>query len=47
MKNKQKKKVMTLEDKIFCMIGKFVALATISSIMAILFIQCIERGCYY
>lgn len=43
----KKKNKMSLEDKIFCMIGKFVVLATISSIMAILFCQCIERGCYY
>lgn len=44
--NKRKNK-MSIEDKIFCFIGKAVVLIAMASIMAILFCQCIERGCYY
>ena len=48
MKIKQKKRVMTLEDKIFCMIGKFVGICFVASWWVGLFIWVMECGttCY-
>lgn len=48
MNKRKKQRIMTLEDKIFCAIGKFVGLCFVASIWVALFIWIMETGttCY-